>query len=209
MSKLTDTQLLILSKASQRANHTVILPETLNGVAVGKVVASLMKRQLLAEIQAGHDMPVWRTDHAGIRFALVITEAGLQALGVIEDIGPVDDAPMTNGELDARDALAQATATEQADAPACSQDAAGGPKPPRPDSKLGAVLALLQRPDGATLDDLVQATGWLPHTTRAALTGLRKRGYGVEAVREQGRPTLYRVTAAADCAVGDNSAVQD
>ena len=35
----------------------------------------------------------------------------------------------------------------------------------------------MQRKTGATLDDLVEATGWLPHTTRAALTGLRKKGY--------------------------------
>jgi hypothetical protein len=38
---------------------------------------------------------------------------------------------------------------------------------------------LLQRDQGATLNELVVMTGWLPHTTRAALTGLRKRGYSV------------------------------
>jgi DNA-binding MarR family transcriptional regulator len=39
------------------------------------------------------------------------------------------------------------------------------------------VLALLQRPDGASLSELVEATSWLPHTTRAALTGLKKKGH--------------------------------
>jgi DNA-binding MarR family transcriptional regulator len=39
------------------------------------------------------------------------------------------------------------------------------------------VLALLQRPDGASLNELVEATSWLPHTTRAALTGLKKKGH--------------------------------
>jgi len=38
---------------------------------------------------------------------------------------------------------------------------------------------LLQRDCGATLDELVASTGWLPHTTRAALTGLRKRGFTI------------------------------
>jgi hypothetical protein len=220
MPKLTDTQLLILSKASQRADHAVILPETLNRVTAGKVVASLMKRQLLAEIQAGPYMPVWRTDPAGNRFALVITEAGLQALGVTDDTGLVDDAPATNEALDGPDAPIPATAellkpqnsspavAEGDGAPARSQGAAGGPKPPRPDSKLGTVLVLLQRPDGATLDDLEQATGWLPHTTRAALTGLRQRGYAVDTVREQGRPTVYRVAAAAGCAAPDAAVEQ-
>ncbi len=219
MVKLTDTQLLILSKASQRADHVVILPETLNRVAAGKVIASLMKRQLLAETQAGLDMPIWRTDPAGIRFALIITEAGLHMLGVTEDVIPVDGAAATNENSDGPDALtpvaaelptpqhASSAVAEDAGAPARSQGGAGEPKPPRPDSKLGAVLALLQGPDGATLDDLVQATGWLAHTTRAALTGLRQRGYTIETVRENGRPTVYRIAAAADCAAPDAAAV--
>jgi DNA-binding MarR family transcriptional regulator len=47
-------------------------------------------------------------------------------------------------------------------------------------SKLAEVIALLSRKGGANMGDLISATGWLPHTTRAALTVLRKRGYGVE-----------------------------
>lgn len=54
------------------------------------------------------------------------------------------------------------------------------PSVPRPDSKTGKVVALLQRGEGATLDELVTATGWRVHTARAALTGLKKRGYKVE-----------------------------
>ena len=46
-----------------------------------------------------------------------------------------------------------------------------------PASKISQVLALLQRDEGATLDELVAITGWLPHTTRAALTGLKKKGH--------------------------------
>ena len=63
-------------------------------------------------------------------------------------------------------------------------------------SKAGAVLALLQRDRGATLADLIAATGWLPHTTRAALTGLRKKGHAVERTRREGT-TCYRIVAAA------------
>ena len=50
---------------------------------------------------------------------------------------------------------------------------------PREGSKLAAVVGLLQRERGATLAELIAATHWLPHTTRAALTGLRRRGYEV------------------------------
>jgi len=38
------------------------------------------------------------------------------------------------------------------------------------------VISLLKRDSGATLDELIGATGWLPHTTRAGLTGLRQKG---------------------------------
>jgi Protein of unknown function (DUF3489) len=46
----------------------------------------------------------------------------------------------------------------------------------REGSKLAAVVNLLQRKDGVTVDELSAAMGWLPHSTRAVLTGLRKRG---------------------------------
>ena len=49
---------------------------------------------------------------------------------------------------------------------------------PKP-NKTEKVLALLKQTRGATLDDLVEATGWLPHTTRAALTGLKKKGHSI------------------------------
>ena len=57
---------------------------------------------------------------------------------------------------------------------------------PGAESKTSRVLALLQRPDGATLDDLVAATGWLPHTTRATLTGLRKKGHAIQRTATDG-----------------------
>ena len=41
------------------------------------------------------------------------------------------------------------------------------------------VIGLLRRTGGVTIDEMVAATGWLPHTTRAALTGLKKKGHQV------------------------------
>ena len=51
---------------------------------------------------------------------------------------------------------------------------------PREGSKLAAVVGLLRREGGATIDQLAAAMAWLPHTTRAALTGLRKRGFEID-----------------------------
>lgn len=70
---------------------------------------------------------------------------------------------------------------------------------PRPTSKAGIVLALLEAPEGATLAKLMQVTGWQAHTTRAALTGLRKRGWSVAIAKLPGADGLtvsaYRISA--------------
>jgi hypothetical protein len=66
--------------------------------------------------------------------------------------------------------------------------------PTKPASKIGMVADLLRRKGGATLAELVTATGWLPHTTRAALTGLRKKGHGIERGTRDG-VTSYSIAA--------------
>ena len=69
---------------------------------------------------------------------------------------------------------------------------------PRSGSKQARIIKMLSRKSGATLEALVDVTGWLPHTTRAALTGLRKRGYGVVLERKEGKPSIYRISSADD-----------
>ena len=65
---------------------------------------------------------------------------------------------------------------------------------PRSGTKIDTVVKMLSRPEGATLAALVEATGWLPHSTYAALTGLRKRGYVLGRVRdEKAGPSVYRM----------------
>ena len=61
---------------------------------------------------------------------------------------------------------------------------------PAPDhkraTKASLLVTMLSTPEGASLDELVAATSWLPHTTRAALTGLKKKGYEVVRSGERG-----------------------
>jgi DNA-binding IclR family transcriptional regulator len=67
---------------------------------------------------------------------------------------------------------------------------------PRQGTKIARVIELLQRDQGARLEELIAATGCLPHTARAALTGLRHRGYDVRLERgETGRASVYRAVA--------------
>ena len=60
--------------------------------------------------------------------------------------------------------------------------------------KQDQLAALLLRDEGATLDQMISAMGWLPHTTRAALTGLRKKGYAIDSDKVDGVRT-YRGAA--------------
>ena len=73
---------------------------------------------------------------------------------------------------------------------------------PRSGSKQALLVALLAKDKGATLAALVEATGWLPHTTRAAVTGLRKRGFAIERTRHERLGSLYRIVGARTASVG-------
>ncbi|OWK27708.1 DUF3489 domain-containing protein [Sphingomonas mucosissima] len=75
-----------------------------------------------------------------------------------------------------------------------AQEIAPQPTPQR-ETKAAKVIALLLRESGATLNDLTEATGWLPHTTRAALTGLRKKGHVLEKGKQPSGLTCYRIIA--------------
>ena len=85
------------------------------------------------------------------------------------------------------------TGSQVVEATADVPSAAPSLSTPRGGTKLARVLELLQRDCGATLEELIAATDWLPHTTRAALTGLRKRGCSVTLDRsDKERGSTYR-----------------
>jgi hypothetical protein len=70
------------------------------------------------------------------------------------------------------------------------------PRPTRP-SKQAAVIALLRRPEGATVDEVRAATGWQPHTVRGVFSGALKKKLGlavIAAKEERGR--VYRIAGA-------------
>ena len=64
-------------------------------------------------------------------------------------------------------------------------------------TKSEKLLTLLQTGTGASLEDMVEATGWLPHTARAAMTGLRKKGHVIEK-HVEGNTTMWSVKAVAE-----------
>lgn len=74
-------------------------------------------------------------------------------------------------------------------------EAASSPLTAKPQTKAALVEDLLLKVDGASLGDLCQATGWLPHTCRAFLAGLRKKGRAVERSKREDGVTIYRIAA--------------
>ena len=194
MPKLTDSQLIVLSKAAARDDGAAVAPQGMGKAAAAKVGSSLVARKLMREIRAKPGMPVWREDH-GKNVSLVITRAGCDAIAVGDD--------MTASDRSTREV---ARASASAKAPSAKTAAQVEPRAidgaPRPGSKQALVVEMLRTDDGASLDALVKATGWLPHTTRAALTGLRKRGFLVERVRDESKGSLYRIVEKPGAAIG-------
>jgi hypothetical protein len=182
--KFTDAQLVMMSAAAQRKDHCLSAPATIKGAALSKVGVKLAKLGVVREIEAKPGAPIWRRDDAGQGYALKLTAAGLKAIAVDEGsknaIEP-SEAPLPQAK--------EVTSPDEDGYPA--RVAA-----PRDGSKLALVIDLLRRADGATIVDLTQATGWLPHTTRAALTGLRKRGYAVIRERIGAGVSAYRISDA-------------
>jgi hypothetical protein len=173
---LTDTQLLLLSAASQREDLLLVPPANPNSKAARTAMAKLLRAHLTEEVMVRPNEPHWQQDGENC-IGYKLTSAGLQAIG----IEPEEDGSQQPADGQARVAHAPA-----------------GSAPPREGSKKALVISLLRRQQGATLDDLVAATGWLPHTTRATLTGLRKGGYPVVTGKNEAGRTVYRLPAPED-----------
>jgi Protein of unknown function (DUF3489) len=193
MAKLTDTQLIVLSAAVARDDGIAVVPAKMNKAAASKVRASLVTRKLMREMRPKPGMPVWREGEDGRPISLMITRAGRDAIGVEEDATAEARRP-SNEKSEEKDAPTVEKRSQ--DRSGVKESIDGGAASPRAGTKQALVIEMLCANKGATLDALVGATGWLPHTTRAALTGLRKRGFSIERKREDGSDSIYRIVSA-------------
>ena len=130
--KLTDTQLGLLSAASQRDDRALERPSNLTGGAAGKVVAKLLAEGLIEQIQSRGSLPVWRRDGDNAH-TLRITKRGLQAIRVDDEATAADELPK---KPPARSAKSRKSAQ------------ASGHPIMRAGSKQANVIALLSRPRG-------------------------------------------------------------
>ena len=202
MPKLTDTQLVILSTASQRDDGAALpLPKSikLQGSAVSRVLKSLMNKGLLAEQSAGNNAAVWRESKDGQRLTVVITDAGRSEIGAEQD-----------AQIDSKPARATVSTTKRSHSQ--GRSATGSKRPTKSKSKPKAMASrasarsgtkqallveLLRRKEGTTIAEVVKATGWQPHSVRGAISGTLKKklGLAVTSDKVEGRGRVYRVGA--------------
>ncbi len=183
MTKLSDTQAIILSSAAQREDRIALpLPESLRGGAAAKVVGAMLAKGFLEEVDADmrNGQAIWRETGDGHGVTLVATDAGLAAIG----IEPEDANPAFAG---ATEAQSSAPATEDTDQPK--------PVTIRAGTKQAQIIALLQRPEGASITEIVEATSWQPHTARGMISGALKKKLGLQitSAAEEGRGTVHRI----------------
>lgn len=176
MTKLSDTQSVILSAASQRTDRSALpLPKSLKGGAAHKVVNALIDKGLLKEVKANRKLngPVWGETEEGRPLTLIITDAGLTAIGIEPD--------------EAKKPAAAAIASEEPAAPKERKTREG--------TKQSQMIDLLRRPNGATLAEIVEATGWQSHTVRGAMAGALKKKLGLTIIskKDEVKGRVYRV----------------
>jgi len=203
--KLSDTQLVMLSAAAHRDDRCLTLPEKLKGAAAHKVVTKLIAAGLIEEVKAKAGMPVRRRDEQeGQSYGLRLTAAGAKAIAVNpdEDASPANEEERLPPEGDQPPTLAESDGTTAGMLVTPSAQAFTTPLAPRAGTKLAKAIEMLRATEGATVAELAQAMDWLPHTTRAVLTGLRKRGYAVTLDRSDAeRGSAYRIVVDATAAL--------
>jgi hypothetical protein len=178
MTKLTETQTIILSAGAQRPENIALpLPKGLAGAAAKMAVTKMIEHGWLQEVDANlrRNEPLWRETGDGHGTTLVVTDAGLLAIG----IEPV----VVKTVVAIREHVAKA----------------GAIKPPtqRAGTKQAQIIVMLQRPEGATVAEMVDATSWQSHTVRGSISGALKKKLGlpIAAEKVEGRGTVYKLPA--------------
>ena len=195
MPKLNDTQLVILAAAAKREDGSVLpAPKRLklDQESIAPVLKGLLKRKLIAESPATGEAIAWRQSQDGARVTLMITESGLQAIG-IEPKDPSEGEKAAKGG-DADENNPRRTKTKK-EGKSNKKEAAAPESKIRSNTKQATVIDMLQKAKGATLEELMEATGWQAHSVRGVMSGALKKKLKLKIKSEkvEGRGRVYRI----------------
>jgi hypothetical protein len=187
--KLSDTQLIMLSEASQRSDGAIILPARLKGNSGTMAINALGRRGL---IETDGDAQRDNREEGISHFR--ITETGLRAIGVEAAVNTIPgNRPVATEKTKSKKKTA---GSQRAGSKVAKPKAPEVSKAPgKPTGLQHALVALLGRAKGATLDDLVKASGWQPHSVRGFLSGIVKTKLNLKLVRTKDprRGSVYRI----------------
>ena len=202
---ISKAQRLVLQAAAARKDRFLQPPTNASGAAARAIAAKLIGAGWAKEIKALTGAPIWRTDAAsGTAYSLKMTAKGLKAFAGSgeEPAGPAEFSATVAADKAApkrsprQTECLPAVRTGESNEEQQIEATAVAARAPRAGSKLANVLDMLSAEAGATIGELMAATGWLEHSTRAALTGLRRRGYGLVLTRrERDGASVYRIEA--------------
>jgi hypothetical protein len=175
MTKLTDTQTITLSAGAQRPDNIALpLPKGLHGAAAKMAVTKMIAHGWLQEVDANLRQCelLWRETGDGHGTTLVVTDAGLLAIGVKPVVVTTVMAILKQASVPP-----EAKQTTQ-----------------RAGTKQAMLIEMLQSPDGATIAEIVSATGWLAHTARGVISGVLKKklGLAITTTKVDVRGLVYR-----------------
>jgi hypothetical protein len=194
-TNLTDNQRCVLRAASCSANLNVWpLPRklNLNAGSAAIMVRGLLKKGLVEERPARGNDAVWReNEEDGQRVTLLITKAGLAAVGMLPETNESQNPSVSDPAQKAE------VAAERRPTAAASENQ----RPmPRAGSKLAALVGLLNRGEGMTIEEAAAALGWARHTVRGVMSGALVKRFGLVIVSEkiEGRGRVYRIKGATE-----------